>query len=268
MKKVNLIIFTDLDGTLLDHDTYSFDAATEALDRVKEAGIPLILCSSKTRAEITVWRERLNNKDPFISENGGAIFFPNTFNALGKKYTERDNYQVIELGTYHPELLVHFKTLKNSFGARIRGFSEMGVDEVMRLAGLSRREALLAKQREYSEPFVFTGNEKDKKELERSVKDLNLNLTRGGRFFHLLGDNDKGKAVNIVAEIFKANCSGLKTVALGDSQNDLPMLQVVDVPILVQKSGGLYEEQIDLPNLRRAPGVGPLGWNKAVLRIL
>lgn len=268
MSKVNLIIFTDLDGTLLDHNTYSFDAAREALDRVKEACIPLILCSSKTRAEIEIWRERLNNNDPFISENGGAVFISNNLGTVKNKYIGRDGYRVIELGIHYPKLIVQFKTLKNRFGNRIRGLSEMDLDEVMHLTGLPKEEAAAAKEREYTEPFVFDGDKNDEIELEKSIRNLNLNLTKGGRFFHLLGDNDKGKAVNIIAEMYKETHPELKTVALGDSFNDLPMLQAVDIPILVQKPGGLYDRQIDLPNLRCAPGVGPIGWNKALLMIL
>ena len=268
MSNANLIIFTDLDGTLLDHNTYSFDAAREALDRVKEACIPLILCSSKTRAEIEIWREKLNNNDPFISENGGAIFFTETLNCINKKYIGRDGYRVIELGTPYPEVVVQFKTLKNEFGNRIRGFSEMGLDEVINLTGLSQREAALAKQREYTEPFVFDGDENEERELEKSIRNLNMNLTKGGRFFHLLGDNDKGKAINIIAEMYKETHPELKTVALGDSFNDLPMLRAADIPILVQNPGGLYDRQIDLSNLRRAPGSGPIGWNRALLTIL
>ena len=268
MSKANLIIFTDLDGTLLDHNTYSFDAAREAMDRVKEACIPLILCSSKTRAEIEIWREKLNNNDPFISENGGAIFFTETLNSISEKYIERKGYRIIELGTPYSELIAQFKTLKNRFGNRIRGLSEMDLDEVLYLTGLSKEEAAAAKEREYTEPFVFDGDENEEIELEKNIRNLNLNLTKGGRFFHLLGDNDKGKAVNVITEMYKETHPELKTVALGDSFNDLHMLQAADMPILVQKPGGLYGRQIDLPNLSRAPGAGPIGWNKAILMIL
>ena len=71
-----MIIITDLDGTLLHHRTYSFEEAKPALDLVRRQGIPLVICSSKTRAEIEVYRKRLDNNHPFISENGGGIYIP------------------------------------------------------------------------------------------------------------------------------------------------------------------------------------------------
>ncbi|MBW1679388.1 MAG: HAD hydrolase family protein [Deltaproteobacteria bacterium] len=98
---------------------------------------------------------------------------------------------------------------------------------------------------------------------------MKLNLTQGGRFFHLLGDNDKGKAVRIVIEIYRRSFPELKTIASGDSYNDFPMLQMVDLPILVQKPGGVYDEKmIGIPNLIRASGIGPGGWNSSLIEIL
>ena len=265
-----IIIFTDLDGTLLDHYSYSFAAAQDALEKINSVHIPLIICSSKTRAEIEVWRSKLNNNDPFISENGGAIFFPKERKiADPKPGFGGDGYSVIELGMHYSELLVRFRRLKNIFGEKIRGFSEMQVSELMDLTGLSEKEAELARRREYTEPFIFGGNESDIENLQKNVEKLGLNLTRGGRFFHLLADNDKGKAASMVSEVYKRSLPELKTIALGDNYNDLPLLQRVDVPVLVEKPGGGYDEKITgLPHLIRARGVGPEGWNRTVLDIL
>ena len=73
------IIFTDLDGTLLDHNTYSFKKAFPALRIIKKKKIPLIICTSKTKGEIEHYRKKLKNNHPFVSENGGAIFIPKDY---------------------------------------------------------------------------------------------------------------------------------------------------------------------------------------------
>ena len=70
-----IIIFTDLDGTLLDKK-YSYESALPALALIESHKIPLVLCSSKTRSEIEFYRTKLNNDHPFICENGGGIFIP------------------------------------------------------------------------------------------------------------------------------------------------------------------------------------------------
>ncbi|HEY4579910.1 MAG TPA: HAD-IIB family hydrolase, partial [Candidatus Acidoferrales bacterium] len=66
-----MIVFTDLDGTLLDYHTFSWTAANEALAEIERRRVPLVFCTSKTRAEIEALRRKIGNAHPFISENGG-----------------------------------------------------------------------------------------------------------------------------------------------------------------------------------------------------
>ena len=265
----SLIIFTDLDGTLLDHQTYAVTPALESLNAVSASRTPLIFCSSKTREEIEVWRKKLDNTHPFISENGGAIFFPPD-SPFPESAHRKNDYYVVELGISYGELKARFEELKKCFGDLIRGFSEMDVAEVSKRTGLKQEDALRAQKREYTEPFIFEGSEaKDLRRLEQAIVDLNLNLTRGGRFYHLLAENDKGKAVRITAEAYRAERPNLRTVALGDSANDIPMLEAVDIAILVQKPGGVYDPAAaNVSNIRKARGTGPAGWNHAVLQVL
>ncbi len=68
-----------------------------------------------------------------------------------------------------------------------------------------------------------------------------------GRFFHVLGNSDKGRAVSILAEFYRKAYGPLTTVALGDSLNDLPMLNGVDIPIVVRKAVRSYGSGLELP---------------------
>ena len=113
MNDDKIIIFTDLDGTLLDHQTYSYGEAEDALKVVREKRVPLILCSSKTRDEIEVYRKKLSNNEPFISENGGAIFIPEQYRGLKCKFDKIDNgYLVIEIGSEYRILAEIFEKIK------------------------------------------------------------------------------------------------------------------------------------------------------------
>jgi mannosyl-3-phosphoglycerate phosphatase len=108
--------------------------------------------------------------------------------------------------------------------------------------------------------------------LWREIQKLGLRATRGSRFFHILGKNDKGAAVQRLSAWFRrAAPSGiLLTVGLGDSPNDIPLLRAVDFPILVARPGGRYDRETvsAVPRAKRAGGIGPRGWNHAVLRLL
>ena len=267
-KGTSVLIFTDLDGTLLDHHTYSFRPALPALKALKEKNIPLIICTSKTRAEIEKWRLELDNDHPFISENGGAVFIPKGYFSHEFCFErEKDDYLVIELGTPYSQLREILDRIRRALQLEIKGFGDLSFEEVARLCGFSPEEAKLAKKREYDEPFLLDEENAIQKVREKAGLS-NLQVTRGGRFFHLMGENDKGEALRLLSEIYREKTEHIETIALGDSLNDLPMLRAADYPVLVQKPDGSYDPEIKLPNLRLAPGIGPSGWCEAVLKLL
>jgi mannosyl-3-phosphoglycerate phosphatase family protein len=266
------IIFTDLDGTLLDHETYSFSAAMPALERIRERHIPLVFCSSKTRAEIEIWRKRLENHDPFISENGGAIFMPvsyfpeNDIGGLWPKTETIDGYCVLVLGTPYPVLRRALEDLRMN-GFDVKGFGDMSVPEVTEVTGLSGEEAELAKRREFDETFIFHGDQGEIEALLRPIREKGLRCAQG-RFYHLMGDHDKGKAIDILKRLYQRKFGDIISLALGDSPADVPMLEKVDYPVLVRNYRGEHDRRISLPNLIKAEGIGPEGWNKAILELL
>ena len=155
------VIFTDLDGTLLHPVTYSFEAAKPALKLIKEKTIPLVICSSKTRGEIEVWRERLDNVHPFISENGGGIFLPEGYfrNISSKGIIDCAEYNTIILGRPYKEIRKIFMAIRNRLNINARGFGDMDAKEIAILANMPLHEAELARQREFDEPFVFEEGE-------------------------------------------------------------------------------------------------------------
>jgi mannosyl-3-phosphoglycerate phosphatase len=264
---MGMIIFSDLDGTLLDHDTYSFDAARPALDALKEGGIPLILCSSKTKAEIhNIWHA-LGLNAPFIAENGGGIFIPKEhFLAAEPGWKPAGaGWRMMALGLPIAEVRDRFDSFKDQFKAK--GFGDMSDQEVADLTGLSTAQAALARQRDFNEPVWLPEPNAQAEAFSQAAQAAGLEVTRGGRFFHLLGGGDKGKAVNKVAGLYRTYDDALITMALGDALNDLPMLAQVDRPVLVAQHHGGHAD-IDLPGLTREPGIGPQGWNTAVLAAL
>lgn len=266
------IIFTDLDGTLLDHITYSFSAALPALELLKKRCIPLVLCSSKTRAEIEYWRERLENPHPFVSENGGAVYIPpfcfcmDDVNLTRPKAEMIDGYFVLALGTPYGVLRRVVEELRRK-GFGIKGFGDMTASEVAEITGLSPRQAQLAKRREFDEPFVYQGDQTKLDALLTVIHKKGLRYAQG-RFYHLMGKNDKGKAVALLKQIYERKFGQVVTIALGDSPIDSPMLEQVDYPILVRNYQGEHDQTIALPNLIRAEGIGPGGWNEAVLQVI
>jgi len=264
-----LLIYTDLDGTLLDPESYSWEAAKPALNRLEEQGIPWILCTSKTRAELEPLRHRMSHRHPFIVENGGAVLIPpGYFTVPFIAHRLAGSCQAIDLGTPYRLLRTALREIAGETGTVLRGFGDMEAEEIARRTGLSVKESEQAKNREYDEPFLLEGTPEQRQTVLTRIESKGFRWTKGGRFFHLTGENDKGRAVTILSEIYRRQHGPAVTVGLGDSLNDLPMLSAVDQPVLVQKPDGRYEDAVSLPGLVRADGIGPVGWNRAVLRLL
>ena len=260
-----LLIATDLDGTLLDARGYSPAAAMPALTLAKRQGIPLVLCSSKTRAEIEVHRKRLDIVDPFVAENGGGIYLPTGYFPFRASDQERDGYQIISLGLSYPEVRRRLVAIRERLGIAVRGFGDMSSEEVAALTGLTLEEAGLAQQREFTEPFFFPGppDERFLQEIEAE----GLHWTQG-TLFQAMGNHDKGKAVDILRKLYQRHSGSVTIVGIGDSLNDLEFLRAVDRAVLVRKVNGRHDERIDIPGLVRTDGIGPEGWNEAVQELL
>lgn len=268
-----LLIFTDLDGTLLDHDTYDFSPALPALEALRAVKAPLILCSSKTFAEMQYWRKALDNAHPFISENGGALFVPkNYFMQPLEVASERDGHSLILTGTGYSALRAALSAIAKRADLPVAGFGDLTAEQIAARTGLSLEQARLAKRRDADEPFFIDRDfdENDIKRLQSEVWRHGLRVTRGGRFFHLTGSSDKGTAAQQLIRLYQAVWQQpIRTVGLGDSLNDLPLLQAVDVPILVRKKNGSVDENV-LMQLKAqiTSQPGPSGWNEAILGLM
>ncbi|MGC2165809.1 MAG: HAD-IIB family hydrolase [Gallionella sp.] len=262
MKKA--VIFTDLDGTLLD-DAYNYSKVRPALNLIQRSDTPFILYSSKTRAEINVYRLGLKNSHPYIAENGGGIFIPHGYfkTPIDAEISEGD--RVILLGQPYGTIREQFVRLRKQLNVTVRGFGDMSVSEVASLTGLSGGDAALAKQRDFDEPFVFDGPVE--KRFLRAIEACGLTWTQG-RIFHVMGNHDKGRALKILMTLYKRQFGDVSSIALGDGMNDLPMLIAADRPVLVKRQNYSVDARLTVPNLMTTKLPGPAGWNEAVTNLL
>ncbi len=268
MDNNKIIIFTDLDGTLLDHNNYDYTPALPALNFIKESGISLIIVSSKTAAEIEFWLKELKTESLYICENGSAIYFdPLKFPFAKVKNLKNISGNKIVLGTSLQELSGIFSSLKMNFP--VTGMTEMSISEVMELTDLSKKFAVLAMQREYSIPFIINheNGERIHQQIVSFLPAGKYKITRGGRFYHLLGNTDKGNAVSLVISLMeKLYNRPVISVGIGDSPNDYDMLNKVNYPVLVELPEGGHGKKST--EYIKAQGKGPYGWNWTIENIV
>lgn len=262
-----VLVFTDLDGTLLDHQTYDFEPALPALRRLAARGGPLIFCTSKTRGETEYWRSLTANRWPFVVENGGAIYVPSgSFPFAVSGAARRGDYEVLEFGAPYSRLIEALDQAEHRSGCRVRAFHGLDASQIAALTGLPPPQARLAAQREYDEPFEIL-DPKRADLLLREIENQGLRWTRGGRFYHITGNNDKAAAVRTLTELYRRLEPALVTIALGDGLNDAAMLAVADHAVVMPsvQSSRLLEM---VPGARLAPEPGPAGWAQAVLEMV
>ncbi|MFB3855430.1 MAG: HAD-IIB family hydrolase [Vicinamibacterales bacterium] len=265
-----LVVFTDLDGSLIDERTYSFEPAAAALQALARAGVQVIPVTSKTRAELEVLAGELDIRGPWIVENGGAVVVPRdrAETVPAGAFEEAGDYLVLPLGVAREQLVAALREMESEVGTVLVGFSNMDRESITELTGLSGAAADRAMAREYDEPFLpIEGGALER--LSCIAAERGLIVTRGGRFFHLTGGVDKGQAVRRLLALLRGG-SRLASVGLGDSPNDLSMLLAVDRPIVVPRPGGRADRFLAerLPRAELAPHPGPRGWQEAVLGVL
>ena len=265
-----LVVITDLDGSLLDSETYACDDARPALAELARTQIPLVLCSGKTRAEMHALARDLALAHPFIVENGGAIVFPpGSFEGEVPGARSLESLRILALGAPRAMLVAALRELAKNTGVRVRGFADLAPEEIQSLTGLSGPAALLALQREYDEPFLVE-DEASVARLSCAAEARGLQLSHGGRFHHLMGGSDKGLAVRTLLALYRRAGWDFRSAGLGDAETDLPLLRAVERPIVVPRRDGTLDPTLasQLPAAERAPVPGPSGWNAAVLALV
>jgi len=265
-----LIVFSSLDGSLLDSETRAWEAARPALDVLRRLEIPVVLTSSQTRGEVAAHARAMDLATPFVAESGGAIVVPAGY--FGHKVPgsqTHDGYDVLPLGVPRRDLARALAEMATKIGARVRGIASLGLSEVQRLTGLSRGAVRLALEREHDETFVVE-DEASLAALAEAARERKLRVRRGRRFFHLSGDTDKGRAARVLMGLFEAAGRRLVSIGLGDAPNDLSLLTAVQQPIVIPGPDGTADPALaeSLPGAQLAPRPGPAGWNAAVLAVL
>ena len=252
-------IVTDLDGTLMD-ENYDISPARKTLNLLSELNIPVIPCTSKTAAEVRYFRNENGLTDPFIVENGAAVYGSNANNSL--------EWELI-LGKSYKELRTILLNISKIVNYHLTPLNDLTQNEIFELTGLSDQGIKRALDRHWSVPFLNPPEEVFER-IKLVCLSYNVHVFKGNRMSHLLSiKSHKGEAVNKL-KLHLEN-KFVKIIALGDSQNDLPLLEYADIAIVVPGSNGpnkYLQKGIDKGLFKLANAPHAKGWSNSVEEII
>jgi mannosyl-3-phosphoglycerate phosphatase len=267
----NVLVFSDLDGTLLDHHTYSFAPALPVLQKLHTANIPVIPNTSKTFAELTELRNQIGLDGPFIIENGAAVYIPIFYFKTQPKDTKYQNgYWIKEFSKPRKHWLSQLDKLKGRFEGEFNHFFNMSNKEIVAATGLSAKQARLAASRQYGEPILWLGSDIAKTKFVKAIIELGATPLQGGRFLHLSGQCDKGQALVWLTQQFQIQkaIEQFTTIALGDRQNDVAMLEAADIAVRILSPANPPPTLTKQSDVYTSKAYGPSGWAECLEQII
>nr|WP_319486896.1 HAD-IIB family hydrolase [uncultured Cohaesibacter sp.] len=258
---MSFVIFTDLDGTLLDHASYSYAPARPALALLHKRAIPLILASSKTAFEIAPLRIELGFAHcPAIVENGAGLLPAGA-----------DPESLVSADSDYQRLRAILQGMPAELRRLFVGFGDWSVKEIAARTGLPMDKAALAGRRLFSEPGVFTGTVDEKRRFETYLETTGLKARQGGRYYTLsFGATKADQMTRLIAD-FSDEPGAVTAIALGDAANDIEMLEAADIGVIISNPAGSPLPHLsgeDAGRIIRTRAAGPAGWNDAILKFI
>ena len=265
------MVFTDLDGTLLDHHTYEYRAALPGIEALKTHRIPLVMCTSKTLSECLEWQKKIAIEGPIVYENGAGIALPKC--DFPQKpltaFDETDTHFLCGRSLAYKQVRDCVVALRKKHGYDFKGYGDFSTEDVMDITGLPRAAAEQSRTRHHTEPLIWSDSPEAKRHFIQSLESAGFTTLQGGRFLHVTSHADKGSSMMVTAKYYIDNEATL--IALGDSPNDTAMLHRAQGAVVIRRHDNSWMPYTPTENNRaviKTQGIGPIGWSEAITHIL
>ena len=264
------LIFSDLDGTFLHHQNYSFGKNDLVIEKLKKNNNQIIFNSSKTYPEIKLILKKLKlTMMPFSCENGAILYFPKKIFKKIKKSQSFEDYWKINLTNKNSLKWYRIlKKLKKDFSFEL--ICELSKKDLLKLTNLKNIKQML--NREASQLIVWKDNKKKFNEFSRMIKIKHKgSLNQGGRFIQISSPCNKRIATKEICHVYHESFHDKyyqPFIALGDNKNDRDMLNFAKYACVIENK---YSTPIKLNSLKKnvfySQKEAPWGWRESLMNV-
>lgn len=242
-------MFTAVDGTLLDFDTFDDTASRPVALQLAAEGIPLVPITAMTLEEMEPIARAMGMRHAMIVEAGGAIARWNN-----------GSWEIEACGTEADALLDAVSAIEARSGADLVVYSVLPEKDAARLSGRSGAMLRGSTRRCFSEPFLIERG--DIAEVEKAAALLGFNVKRGRRFFYLTRAGAEAEAFLRLRDELRCDVA----IALGGSPLDAEFLLRCELPVIVPRPDGIPDPELvaAVPAAHVAALPGAAGWAGAV----
>ena len=263
-----LVVVTDIDDSLLEADARALPDERAACEFLAAHGVPLIINSSRTRAEIERLHERLQLVTPFISEHGSALFLPpGCLPVIPERATRTVSGHVIEFGRPYHEVAEAVRLTSRELGVDIVGFADLTIEDAARELGVTDVEAQLAKLREYTELIrIVDETDSRRSHVFHALRRCGLRCWPTGGHHLVTATRNRADSLLTLKALWRDACGEPRIIGVGNSEDDVTWLKYTDVAVIVQNDRNDVIPRIlsKLPTALVTPRSGRHGWSDAV----
>jgi mannosyl-3-phosphoglycerate phosphatase len=267
-----IVLVTDIEGGPLQPGALHLSDERAALEFLEALGIPLIVNSTRTRAEIERLSQTLGLMTPFISEGGSALFLPHgSLPIVPGRAKPAVGGHVIEFGRRYHQVVDDLRLACRDAEVTISGFAELSIEDAAQELRVPMVEAQLAKLREYTELFRLADETDTRRSrLCRALRRRGLRTWRAGSHHLATATPDRVESLRVLRTLWRRTWGDPLIVGLGDSEDDVSWLRYADVAVVVQdpRTGVSARVLAKLPTAHVTRCAGRRGWSEAVFETI
>ena len=264
--KKKIIIFTDLDETLLKENKYFHNISNNFIKTLLKKEYEIIPITSKAYLEVIDLLKQMKFKLPFSVENGAAYYLPIKYS---KDYLYKKIVNPYAIKKNAIKKILN-KSIFKTYLHNLKFIENLSIIEQKRITKLNSNQLEDFNSREYSIPVLIKGDKYFKKKFEETLFKYNLKIVFGGKLNNISGLHGKLHSLNFFSDQYKQKLRNTKIIiiSLGDNYNDIEILNNSNYSGIIKNNTYKILNLKKKKNIFRSFTEAPFGWAEVLKKII